>query len=343
MENNEIRDIPLDKLVPFSLHSDNSAYKVKRFKPLVDSIENMGLTDPIIVRPVTDGKYEIICGHNRVTVVKELGYDVIKVNIKTNLSDDDAVKMYYDSNANPKSFSNGNYSRKFEIVKYIEKLIKENSQQERRTDLEKKKVESKQENLSDKSRQKSDYETVKKTEVDNLQNAISEENGQKLNCKTIKETEVYSTQNVTPSKSRQKLGDESNLKNTRDKMALRLDIATSTLSKYRSIIKLPDDALQSIASFLDEKKITFEVAYRISQLNDNTVKNLSENSIVNWFIECVNKFPDRKIDMGRLKKLGESIKEAEKEDLGIIIENQVERVFIKDKKVKDDSLIVPCW
>lgn len=319
MENNEIRDISLDKLTPFSLHSDSSTYKPKRFKQLVNSIKNIGLTDPIVVRPVTDNKYEIICGHNRVTAVKELGYDVIKANIKTDLSDDDAVKMYYDSNANPKSFSDGNYSRKFEIVKYIEKLIKENSQQGRRNDL-------------------------KRTEVDNTQETSSYEIGQKLNYEIEKRTEVDNAQKAVSAKSGQKLGDEPHLKNTRDKMAQRLGIATSTLSKYRSIIKLPDDALESIAAFLDEKKITFEVAYKFSQLNDNTVIHLRENKIIYWFIECVNEFANRKIDMKKLKTLSESIDKAEKNEF-FILKNHIESVFVKVKNppIKNRPIIVKGW
>lgn len=57
---------------------------------------------------------------------------------------------------------------------------------------------------------------------------------------------------------------------------------------------MPDDILKTIAQFLDQKKITFEVAYRVSQLDGDNVK---------WFIECINKDPDRKLDMDKLKAL----------------------------------------
>lgn len=287
MDNNEIREIPLGMLVPFGLYSDSCTYKGKKIKKLMDSIKNIGLTTPIIVRPISDSRYEIICGHNRVNAIKELGYNVIKADIKTELSDEASINMYYDSNANPESFAGGNYLRKFEIAKYIEKLIKENSQQGRRNDL-------------------------KRTEVDNAQETSSGEIGQKLNLKKQNWTEVGNAQKAVPNKSGQKLGDESHLKNTRDKMAHRLGITTSTLSKYRSIIKLPDNALESIAAFLDEKKITFEVAYKFSQLNDNTVIHLRENKIIYWFIECINEFPNSKIDMKELKTLSEYIDKAEK-------------------------------
>lgn len=308
MDNNEIREIPLDKLVPFSLYSDSCTYKDKRLKKLMNSIKNIGLTTPIIVRPISDSRYEIICGHNRMNAVKELGYDVIKVDIKTDLSDETAVNIYYDSNANPESFAGGNYSRKFEIAKYIEKLIKENSQQGRRNDL-------------------------KRTEVDNTIEMSSDEIGQKLNLESENWTEVNKAQKAAPNKSGQKLGNESHLKNTRDKMAHRLGIATSTLSKYRSIIKLPDDALESIAAFLDKKKITFEVAYRFSQLNDNTVIYLRENKIIYWFIECINEFPNSKIDMKELKTLSEYIDKAEKNEF-IIIKNHIESVRVYLLKLK---------
>jgi len=70
----------------------------------MDSIESVGLINPIIVRPAADNKYEIICGHNRAKAMKALGRDVIRADIRSCLSDDEATRLYYDSNLNQQSY-----------------------------------------------------------------------------------------------------------------------------------------------------------------------------------------------------------------------------------------------
>lgn len=223
LRTDEIMDIKLNNLIPFRKHS-SQIYQGERLDQLMSSIERLGLMNPIIVRPVSDGKYEIICGHNRVKAVGSLGYETIKAEVKNELTDDEALEYYYDSNLNQQSFSDWGYSQKIEAIKYSEKLIKENSQQGKRTDLEK----NNQKDL--------DFET--------------------------------SVQ------SRQKLAENSKPSTTRDKMARRLGIATATLSKYRSIIKLQDDMIDKLALMLDKKRVTFEVAYRISKLKPDEIKSL---------------------------------------------------------------------
>ena len=61
---------------------------------------------------------------------------------------------------------------------------------------------------------------------------------------------------------------------TRDVMAQRLGISTATFSKYRSILKLSEELVGAIAQLLDENRISFEAAYRISQLTDYDAKVL---------------------------------------------------------------------
>ena len=90
----EIREINIEDLVPFKYHS-GQMYEGERLKQLMDSIENLGLASPIIVRPVDNGKYEIICGHNRAKAVKTLGHNIISADIRYGLSDDKALKLFY--------------------------------------------------------------------------------------------------------------------------------------------------------------------------------------------------------------------------------------------------------
>ena len=84
--------IKLDDLVPFKDHP----YKVldnADMDELVKSIKDVGLINPIIVRPLdgTDGKYEIISGHRRVHAAKKLGLK--KVQCTVHYIDRDAATL----------------------------------------------------------------------------------------------------------------------------------------------------------------------------------------------------------------------------------------------------------
>lgn len=238
-ENNEVVEIKLKDLVPFRARNSQT-YQGERLAQLMDSIARLGLMNPIIVRPAAGGKYEILCGHNRVKAVGELGRDVIQACVRNDLSDDEAMEIFYDSNLNQQSFSDWSYAQKIEAVKYIEKMIKENSRQGRRTDL------------------------AEKGEED----GTSVYSGQKLNENIRKET-------------------------ARDKMARRMGISTATLSKYRSIIRLPDSLAESIGRLLDQKKISFEVAYLISRVEHSKIEKL---------IQYMDKNPNVEVDKNELKK-----------------------------------------
>ena len=69
----KIIEMEINKLIsyrkqqPFSMYSESKRQEVK------ESIEKFGVLNPIIVRPVENGQYEIIAGHNRVEISKELG------------------------------------------------------------------------------------------------------------------------------------------------------------------------------------------------------------------------------------------------------------------------------
>lgn len=250
----EIKEIHLDDLIPFQ-HQSSQAYEGDRLNQLVSSIERVGLMSPIIVRPVDNEKYEIICGHNRVNAMKKLGRDTIRAEVWEGLSNDEAMELFYDSNLNQQSFSDWSYSQRIKAIQYTETLIKKEGQQGKRSDLAEKK----------------DATTDGDTSV---------QDGHKS-----EETSVQ---------SRHKSDEKPRRSTTRDRMARRLGIATATLSKYRSIIKLPDDLIESLARLLDEGDITFEAVYRISRLAPPNPKIL---------VECIEESPDKKVDLVKLKEL----------------------------------------
>ncbi len=236
---NELRELSLEQLVPFSL-CQGQTYQGDRLEQLKISIERSSLISAIIVRPLDNGTYEIICGHNRVKAMKELGYTTISADIRGGLSDEEALGIYYDSNLNQQSFSDWNYTQKFKAIRYTDKQIRLHSQQGKRNDLKK---------------------------VDTDEN------------------------NLTSVQTRQKSGATSK-PTTRDKMACQLGISAATFSKYRRIIKLPENIADTIARLLDQKKLTFEAAYVISGLSEEDA---------DYFVNYVDQQPAGKINLKILK------------------------------------------
>lgn len=64
---------------------------------LIERKEHYGILNPLFVRPVLDGVYEIISGHRRKYAAEKLGYRKIPVIIRV-LKDDEAIVSMVDSN-----------------------------------------------------------------------------------------------------------------------------------------------------------------------------------------------------------------------------------------------------
>ncbi len=91
-----VQRMPLSELHPFEGHP----FKVlddDAMAETVDSIRQMGVANPLIVRPDPDGGYEIISGHRRRHAAELAGLDTIPVIVRE-LDDDAAVIMMVDSN-----------------------------------------------------------------------------------------------------------------------------------------------------------------------------------------------------------------------------------------------------
>ena len=91
-ENEErIIEIEIEHLRPFKEHP----FQVKDDKEmflLQESIEKYGILNPLIVRPVPDGYYEIISGHRRKHAAQLAGLTTIPAIVRE-LSDDDATNI----------------------------------------------------------------------------------------------------------------------------------------------------------------------------------------------------------------------------------------------------------
>lgn len=76
---------------PFKVECDEKMIELK------DSIEKFGIINPLIVRPMKDGSYEIISGHRRKYAAEQLGYEKVPAIVRV-LDDTDAVIAMVDSN-----------------------------------------------------------------------------------------------------------------------------------------------------------------------------------------------------------------------------------------------------
>ena len=92
----KLEEIGVDSCVPF----DGTPFKVRDdfdMEMLVQSVLDYGVMFPIMVRPLENGKYEIVSGHRRVHACEKAGIDKIPAFIRP-MSRDEAVIMMVDSN-----------------------------------------------------------------------------------------------------------------------------------------------------------------------------------------------------------------------------------------------------
>lgn len=91
-----VKIVAIHSLFPFPNHPFKERIGAEQ-EELLESIKENGLIEPIIVRSLAEGKYEIISGHRRVKVCKEIGMTSVPVTIKE-LTKDEAVVQMVDSN-----------------------------------------------------------------------------------------------------------------------------------------------------------------------------------------------------------------------------------------------------
>jgi ParB family chromosome partitioning protein len=94
-----VQIVPAEQVFPYA----RQPYSVDRpsadLVRLMDSIERSGIAEPLIVRPRSEGGYEIISGHRRDYCAKVVGLDTRPVIVR-NYSDEDADILVVDYNIN---------------------------------------------------------------------------------------------------------------------------------------------------------------------------------------------------------------------------------------------------
>ena len=91
-----IKNINIDLLIPFENHPFKKRDGMEN-EELKESVKESGLLEPIIVRSFSAGTYEIISGHRRVEVCKELGIQTVPVIVR-DMTKDEAIIAMVDSN-----------------------------------------------------------------------------------------------------------------------------------------------------------------------------------------------------------------------------------------------------
>ena len=91
-----IKNISIDLLVPFENHPFKERSGLEQ-EELLERINEIRLLEPITVRFLSEGKYEIISGHRRVEACKELGITSVPAIIEE-LTKDEAIVQMVDSN-----------------------------------------------------------------------------------------------------------------------------------------------------------------------------------------------------------------------------------------------------
>lgn len=102
---NAVKQIPVDMLVPYHNHQFE-LYTGERLDDMVESVKENGILCPIIVQPTSDGKYEILIGHNRWNAGKLAGLQTVPAVIKEGLSEEEAEMYVIESNLMQRGFDN---------------------------------------------------------------------------------------------------------------------------------------------------------------------------------------------------------------------------------------------
>lgn len=96
MKREKLMDIPISRIQDFPDHP----YKVKddeNMVELVESVKTRGLIQPVLVRPIDNGMYEMVSGHRRKRAFEIAGIEKIPARVQ-NLTRDEAILSMVDSN-----------------------------------------------------------------------------------------------------------------------------------------------------------------------------------------------------------------------------------------------------
>lgn len=126
--NEQVQQIPLSEIRPFKNHP----FKVtddELMQQTIDSIMQVGVLNPAIIRPAPEGGYEMVSGHRRLHAADLAGLKTIPAIVR-NLDDDEAVILMVDSNLQRETIS------PMERAQAYKMKLEELKHQGKRVDLE---------------------------------------------------------------------------------------------------------------------------------------------------------------------------------------------------------------
>ena len=123
--NEQVQQIPLSEIRPFKNHPFKVADD-ELMQQTIDSIMQVGVLNPAIIRPAPEGGYEMVAGHRRLHAADLAGLKTIPAIVR-NLDDDEAVILMVDSNLQRESISPMEraqaYKMKLEALKHQGKRV----------------------------------------------------------------------------------------------------------------------------------------------------------------------------------------------------------------------------
>jgi len=124
-------NVPLDSLVPFPVNPFG-LYTGQRLDDMIESIQANGVLVPIIVRPLGDGTYEILSGHNRVEASRLAALQTIPAVVRDDLNDEEALLVLTETNLLQRSLADLTHSERAVALSVHYEAMKS---QGRRSDL----------------------------------------------------------------------------------------------------------------------------------------------------------------------------------------------------------------
>ena len=105
IQEGSIQELSLPDLVSYRNHP-YKLYEGERKQDLVESIKRHGVIQPIIVRELRPGQYQILAGHNRAAAAKEAGLERIPAIVKpASISDEQAKAIVHITNLIQRGFT----------------------------------------------------------------------------------------------------------------------------------------------------------------------------------------------------------------------------------------------
>ena len=128
----QILNLPVEKIRPFDNHPFRVNDDDELMQQTIDSIMQVGVFNPVIVRPMEDSGYQMVSGHRRLRACELAGIATIPA-IARELNDYEAVHLMVDSNIQRENILPSErakaYRMKMDALKHQGKAAKQTSSQ----------------------------------------------------------------------------------------------------------------------------------------------------------------------------------------------------------------------